>query len=267
MIMELATGWLPELPDARDWDAMSITDTLGVNQRLASDFIDIREYCSPIENQGRLGSCVAQAVAGLAEYMERVYYKRHVDVSRLFLYKIARQLDGLHGDTGSRIRTAMKGLKLFGAPPERYWPYDISKFDDDPNAFSFAYGQSLQAISYYRIDQGDRSRADILSLTKRFIASGWPVAFGFSVYTYNSQTGEFPYPEPGQQPRGGHAIMAVGYDDARVITKTTGALLIRNSWGTGWGDKGYGWLPYDYVLNRLSADFWIMTRKEVVLDS
>lgn len=269
--MDFATGWLPELPDLRDYDAIDIADRVlpppsAIGQSDSLSVVDVRQYCSPIENQGRLGSCTAQAVAGLAEYHERVVYGRHIDVSRLFLYKIARQLDGFVGDTGSHIRTCMKGLRLFGAPPERFWPYNVADFDLDPTSFVFAYGQNLQAIFYYRLDASGRSRSDVLTLIKRFVAICRPVVFGFRVYKSNSQTGEFFFPGSNDRPRGGHAIMAVGYDDGRIIGDRKGAILIRNSWGSSWGEGGYGWLPYDFVLRYLSSDFWVLINKESVMD-
>lgn len=272
------TGWLRELPDLRDFDAMDIVMEVdpgslckaappknGINTALAAK-VDVRKHCSHIENQGRLGSCVAQAIVGMAEYMERRTYGRHIDASRLFVYKMARQLDGFRGDTGAYIRTGMKGLRLFGAPAERYWPYDVSKFDEDPSGFVFALGQNFQALSYYRLDQGARSREDVLRLLKCFVSTERPVVFGFRVYSFGNEKGEFPMPAAGQRPYGGHAVMAVGYDDEYVIGKSKGAILIRNSWGTGWGQKGYGWLPYDYVIQRLSADFWTLFYKEMVMD-
>lgn len=268
----LPTGWLPDCPDWRDWDALSlIVKTAGDNKSktapkttaLPSKF-DARKYCSPIENQSPLGSCTAQAVVGMAEYLERRLYGRHIDASRLFVYKMARQLDGFVGDTGSHIRTAMKALRLFGAPPERYWPYVASQFDVDPPAFVFGYGQNLQALNYYRIDTAGRNRGECLELIKRLVTVYFPSVLGFSVYSSGNEHGEFPMPEPRQRRRGGHAVMVCGYDDERVITRTKGALMIRNSWGTGWGAQGYGWLPYEYVTKHLSSDFWVLFQKETV---
>lgn len=263
-MIRYGTGWLRDLPDIRDWDAQTVFARLAdgpVSAREQEKF-DARRYCSPIENQGRLGSCVAQAVVGLAEYLDRRMFNSHIDASRLFVYKMARQLDGLSGDTGAYIRTGMKAIRLFGAPPEKYWPYDVTRFDEDPTPFVFALGQSWQALSYFRLDIADRDREAVLDLMRRLIQVWYPVVFGFRVYSYGNDEGEFPMPEPGQRARGGHAVAAVGFDDNRVIGKSKGALLIRNSWGTNWGNKGYGWLPYDYVRKHLSSDFWVLLRKE-----
>jgi C1A family cysteine protease len=262
--MVLGTGWLRDLPDLRDWDAMVTLGPMGAQNTFgmeASGF-DGRKYCSPIENQGRLGSCTAQAVVALAEYMERRLFGRHIDASRLFVYYMARKLDNFHGDTGAHIRTAMKAFRLLGAPPERYWPYDIEKFDEEPSRFAYALAQNWQALCYHRIDIRNRSRDECLDLMRGMIARWLPVVLGFRVYSYGTKDGEFPMPSAGDKPRGGHAVAAVGYDDNYKIGNSEGALLIRNSWGTGWGQKGYGWLPYDYVREYLSSDFWVLTRKE-----
>ena len=94
--------------------------------------------------------------------------------------------------------------------------------------------------------------------------------YGFSSFGYSDIKGGIPYPCTGEHAQWGHAVVAVGYDDKMKITnlrcnkKTSGALLIRNSWGSIWGDKGYGWLPYDYVLNKLALDFWSLLRMEWV---
>jgi C1A family cysteine protease len=96
--------------------------------------------------------------------------------------------------------------------------------------------------------------------------------FGFSVYSSIDQagkTGKIPFPVKGEKLLGGHAVMAVGYDDRMKIQnespggpETTGAVLIRNSWGTKWGDRGYGWLPYEYVLRELALDWWSLVKAE-----
>lgn len=271
-------GWSPELPDHRDFlidehpnTARLFTPppTLGAHAAPTAELpssVDLRRYCSPIEDQGALGSCVAQACVGVMEYVERRAMGRHIEASRLFVYKTGRSLLGWRGDTGLYIRTGMKALKLFGAPPEAYWPHDIEAFDDEPTPFCYQYGSHFRIESYYKLDRIGASRTQLLDLCRRVIAYGLPIAFGFVVYSWGDETGAFPLPEPGQKPLGGHAVVAVGYDDDSRIGGSVGALRIRNSWGMGWGHNGYGWLPYDYVRKSLATDFWTIFSQNYVRD-
>jgi C1A family cysteine protease len=235
---------------------------------------DLRAWCSPIENQLNLGSCTANAGVGMVEYFEKRSFGRHVDASRLFLYKVTRNLLGWTGDTGAYLRSVMGALVLFGVPPERYWPYVVAKYDEEPSAFLYAYAQSYQAVNYYRLDPYGTSPSTLLSRIKVYLAGGLPSIFGFTVYSSISQaasTGQIPFPVTSESVLGGHAIMAVGYDDNLKIknssptgVETTGAFLIRNSWGTSWGDHGYGWLPYEYVMRGIATDWWSMIKQEWV---
>src|SRR5207237_4285408 len=113
---------------------------------------DLRAYFSPIEDQGQLGSCTANAAVALLEYFEKRASGKFIDASRLFLYKAERDLLGWTGDTGAYLRTAMEALVLFGAPPERYWPYNIANFDTEPSAFCYAFASNFQGLNYFRLD-------------------------------------------------------------------------------------------------------------------
>ena len=227
---------------------------------------------SEIEDQEALGSCTAQAGAGLVEYFERRASGRHIDASRLFLYKVTRNLLGWSGDRGAYLRTTMGAMRLFGIPPEEYWPYDIQEFDQEPPAFCYAFAQNFRTIQYYRLDLPLTTTKALLNRIKVYLAAGLPSMFGFTVYSSIDQameTGKIPFPSTGERVRGGHAVVAVGFDDRMKINNeypgskaTKGALLIRNSWGKGWGEKGYGWLPYEYVLSGLAVDWWSLLRNE-----
>ncbi len=208
-------------------------------------------------------------------YYERRAFGRHTDASRLFLYKVTRNLMKVRGDSGAYLRTTMGAMVLFGVPPESYWPYTDKEesFDREPSAFCYAFAQNYQTIKYFRHDPAGSKPEDVLHSLKVYLAKGMPFIFGFSVYNSIEQaeaTGFIPFPSKRERMEGGHAVMAVGYDDKLEITnnfsqeKTKGALLIRNSWGTGWGDHGYGWLPYEYVLRGLAEDFWSILKKEWV---
>jgi len=273
-------GWIPDYPDFRDYTEKTeevksiLSPTRGVSRvKNLSGSVDLREWCSPIEDQGSIGSCTAHAGSGVIEYYERKSFKRHIDASRLFLYKVTRNLMKMKGDTGAYLRTTMGAMVLFGVPPEDYWPYtDVEKrFDLEPPAFCYAYAQNYQTIKYYRHDTPGTKADGVLREVKASLSKSHPAMFGFTVYNSMEQaesTGRIPFPSQKEKIEGGHAIVAVGYDDRMKIKnkygkiETTGALLIRNSWGKQWGEKGYGWLPYEYVLKGLAEDFWSVLKKE-----
>jgi len=286
-------GWLPDYPDFRDYTPdvdvvsqklQSSGETQSVKQMLSgvgvakpakaglAASVDLRAWCSSIEDQGQLGSCTANAGVGLIEYFERRAFGNYTNASRLFLYKATRNLLGWTGDTGAYLRSTMGALVLFGVPPENYWPYDIQKFDEEPTSFLYAFAKNFQTITYYRLDPPGTAPATLLTRIKTYLAAGLPQMFGFTVYSSYSQantSGKFPFPMAKESVVGGHAIVAVGYDDKMKIKntgpggiETTGAFLIRNSWGTGWGDHGYGWLPYEYVLRSLAVDWWSLIKSD-----
>ena len=272
-------GWIPDYPDFRDYtekteEVKSILTASGVS-RLKSlpASVDLREWCSPIEDQGQIGSCTAHAGAGIIEYYERKSFGRHIDASRLFLYKVTRNLMKIKGDTGAYLRTTMGAMVLFGVPPEDYWPYtdDEKGFDQEPPAFCYAFAQNYQALKYFRHDPSGTRGEEILKKVKTYLSKGHPAMFGFTVYNSIEQanhTGRIPFPSPKERIEGGHAVAVVGYDDKIKIKnkygkiETIGALLIRNSWGKGWGEEGYGWLHYEFILRGLAEDFWSILKKE-----
>jgi C1A family cysteine protease len=298
----LSFGWIPDLPDFRDYtaDTVSIREILlptglpparvipvpgtvkkagaaaaGRRPKPASlpASADLREWCSPVEDQRSLGSCTANAGVGAIEYYERRAFGRHIDASRLFLYKVTRNLMKMKGDTGAYLRKTMGAMVLFGVPPEEYWPYtdDWEKFDKEPPAFCYAFAQNYKTIQYYRHDPPGVLPGAVLERVKAHLAGGHPSMFGFTVYSsieLADKRGAIPFPGPSERILGGHAVVAVGYDDrVKIATASSGgecmgALLIRNSWGKGWGDNGYGWLPYEYILQGLAEDFWSVLKKE-----
>lgn len=295
MKSKLGMGWLPDYPDFRDHtieqnevptklkplgqkSVKAMLTKVGVAKSSKANIpnsVDLKAYCSPIENQGSIGSCTANAAVGIVEYFERRAFEKHINASRLFLYKVTRNMSHWTGDTGAFLRTTMGALVLFGVPPEEYWQYQIDDFDKEPSAFCYAFAQNYQAISYYRLDPPGTSKNVLLDRIKLYLSAGLPSMFGFTVYNSIGQaetTGKIPYPTRGENANGGHAVVAVGYDDTIKIentnpgaVKTKGALLIRNSWGTEWGPMGgYLWLPYDYVLNGLAVDWWSLLKNEWV---
>jgi len=282
----MGTGWMPDIPDLRDYtdehpEILKFVENLGIPKAkkmkagLASA-VDLRKWCSPVENQLTLGACTANAAVGMVEYFENRAFGKYIDGSRLFVYKTTRDLLGVVGDTGAYLRTTMAALATFGVPPETYWPYtdrqqpgiDNQKtFDEEPTAFIYEMADDFESINYFCHDPFGTpvAPASILNSVKTYLSYNIPAMFGFWVfpsYAHGDVKGSFPFPAPGEQAFAGHAIVAVGYDDNLKITNlvskktTTGALMIRNSWGAAWGDAGYGWLPYDYVLSQYAQDFW-----------
>ena len=153
----------------------------------------------------------------------------------------------------------MGALTLFGVPPEEYWPYDIKNYEKEPPAFCYSFAKNYQAINYVRLDPSGIAKDVLLHSIKDNIAKGFPCMFGFTVYNSIQQsatTGKIPYPCEGEKIDGGHAVMAVGYDDKMSIKnemcdkETKGALIIRNSWGVEWGEKGYGFLALRLCARR-----------------
>jgi C1A family cysteine protease len=267
-------GWIPDLPSVKDYTPETSAIAAIHRKPLASWVsgslparVDLRPYMPPVEDQGELGSCTAHAAVALVEYMQRRATGKHIDASRLFVYYAARYLLGWvdEGDTGAYLRSAMGALALFGAPPERYWPYtdNPKEFNRKPDAECFALGQAFQAVKYFRLDRPVGPEKALYSV-KDYLARGFPSMFGFTVYDEflepkwlaNGRPARVLFPGKNSREHGGHAIVACGYDD------THSALLIRNSWGTSWGDGGYAWMDYRYVLEGLADDFWAVTKQE-----
>lgn len=245
-------GWLPDSPDQRDF----LFSLLKCPARLPKS-VDLRRQCSPVENQGSLGSCTANALAGAVEFLELKDGVKFEDASRLFIYFNERVLIGtVNEDSGAYIRDGIKTLVNQGVCSETSWPYDISKFTKKPPQKYYEEALDHQIISYYRIDT--------LRQMKACLASGFPFVFGFSVYeSFESEevarTGKVKMPKIWERCLGGHAVMAVGYNDNLFSQR----FIVRNSWGEDWGMKGYFTIPYAYLKSRsLSDDFWTIRKQE-----
>ena len=265
-------GWHRDLPDPRDWTPQSDSvlelleglKTIGPSPRKPAAKVDLREFFPTPYDQGPLNSSTIHACTGLVQYFQRrVHGQIAFDPSRLFLYYCTRKLMGLVGDSGASFRKTFQALIQFGAPPEKFWPYDPDRFDDSPDAFLFTYHAEYRNLHYVRLDPPNKTGNEVLGTVRQFLAAGFPCVCGFPVPV--SSTSPFDA-DIRYRPRfdsfwGGQGVVVVGYDDRRQ-RGTRGALLIRNSWGCGWGEEGYGWLPYAYVTNRLAVDFWTVTRAD-----
>jgi len=252
-------GWLPDLPDARDFIYEAPLKMKGAN--VLPSKVDLRKICPPVFNQGALGSCTANALLAAVECGKRLQGQKTKRLSRLFLYYNERDMIGtVSSDSGAYLRDGVKSLNKQGVCLEKEWRYGSStkpgaKFTKKPSKKCYESALDNQIISYWRISPDFQ---DI----RACLADGYPFVFGFSVYSsfmteevYN--TGIMPMPKPYESMLGGHAVMAAGYDDDKEM------LLVRNSWGKEWGDKGYFWMPYEYIFNTKNcSDFWTIREVE-----
>jgi C1A family cysteine protease len=240
-------GWTRDLPDARDftYGAPLIRFPQGLPPS-----VDLRTEFSPVYDQGQLGSCTANAIAGAIEFDQRKQGTKEFTPSRLFIYYNERVMERtVNQDAGAQIRDGIKSVATVGAPPETDWQYDISKFTHKPPRRAYTDAKSDLVSAYARVTQD-------LTQMRGCLAEGYPFVFGFTVYeSFESETvaktGLVPMPRTGEAVKGGHAVVAAGYkDDQRVF-------IVRNSWGSGWGLSGYFLMPYEYLISpHLANDFW-----------
>jgi C1A family cysteine protease len=268
-------GWKRDLNDVRDYTPESApikTILKGAKKTAKSPLppsVDNRKWCTPVKDQGNLGSCTANAGVSMYEYMERKAYGSYgksIEGSRLFVYKNTRLLMGREGwgDSGAYIRTTLGAMRLFGVPNEQYLPYDVERYDNGIDAFVYALGQNFQSIKHFRLDYSSVGVDNIWRM-KEYLVKGYSMQIGFTVFeSYKeaeSNGGFFPFPKDNESPVGGHSVLVVGYNDDK------NAFLIQNSWGESWGDKGFGWLPYGYFFEGangdvLADDVWALTKVE-----
>lgn len=194
----------------------------------------------------------------MTTYFERRATGRLVESSALFLYRAARKLDGLAGDNGVGLRATLRALARFGCPPERYWPYDEARYDVEPEAFAYGFQREFAGLRYFRLDGRGTGGGDVLRQVKTFLAAGFVCVCGAVPTAAPSDNGDFSYPTKFDAPGGGAAFTVVGYDDRRRIRSTKGALLVRGTRGTQFGEAGYGRLPYRFVEEHLACDFWTL---------
>lgn len=267
-------GWRPDPPDIRDYNIMTSLVSAHIYPELdrfspipqptPPSKVDLHKWASPIETQERQDCC---GNAGTS-IMETFYRKLGIEyiLSRRFLYKVTRNSMGLHGDTGATIRDTMKAMAKFGVPLERDWIYSPLFYDVEPSREVYELAAKHQALVYYRLDPPGQPTSYTVIQVKRFLAAELPSMLGFAVFSTIPQIGDsrcdIPFPQTGDKVLGYHAVMIAGYDDDHEIGPDRGAFLIANSWSTDWGDAGYGWLPYRYILEGQACDIWSLVLAE-----
>lgn len=238
-------GWKPDLPDQRDVLYKAPPKVL----KALPTSIDLRANMPPVFDQGDLGSCTANATAAQVWFLDKT---KPAEPSRLFIYYNSRALEGtIRSDSGASIRDSIKSVVRWGFCTDVSWPYHIPYFTRKPSQRSYAEGRLELITQYARVPQEAKT-------IKSVLAQGLPVNFGFTVYesfegAETSTTGVMPLPASNERTLGGHAVLIVGYDDAKEW------YIVRNSWSDQWGDKGYFYMPYAFAHNPgFADDFWVV---------
>ena len=244
MVTKHYYGYRPDLNDQRDFQ---FTPTL---EKLPTS-VDWRSKMPPVYNQGQLGSCTANAIAGAIDYERGAQGESFITPSRLFIYYNERAMENtVNSDSGASLRDGIKSVKNLGDCPESEWKYTISKFKTKPPVKCYTDAIKYKVVQYQRVTVGINSLKQALSLK--------PVVFGFTVYeSFESDTVAFtgivPMPKKSESVAGGHAVVACGYNDSSQ------SVICRNSWGSDWGVGGYFYMPYSYFTGKLTSDYWVIT--------
>ena len=238
-------GWLPDVPDHRD---LLYAAPNAIVRKLPTK-IDLRTKCPQVYDQGALGSCTANALGAAFQFGQIKQSIPDFLPSRLFIYYNERVLiHSVLSDSGAFIRDGIKTMNLQGVCNEKDWPYLTDQFAVKPPQKLYEKATTNQVLSYLRLNN-----ANLIQL-QACLAEGFPFVFGFTVFeSFQSigKNGIMPMPKIKEQRLGGHAVMAVGYDEKKSV------FIVRNSWGKSWGDQGYFYMPFTYINDINKADdFW-----------
>lgn len=282
-------GWLADPPSNADYcpESPNIEEILQESYKgmlgelsvpAAKTKADISKYNSLVKDQTDIGACVGKGTTGNMEHHIKKNYNIDVVLSGRYSYKTTRfSMGSIYdwNDSGAFIRNGFGAAVTHGCPPEQYWPW-ISKgntirneWNDVPHPLVIPYAMNYRIEQYMRLDPADYRPQETLTKIKNAIGvDETPVTFGFTCFSSlfreeTTRSGRIPMRQSGDQIVGGHAVLACGFDDDMIIAGQRGALLIKNSWGLNWGVKGYGWLPYAYILQGAASDFWTILKMNV----
>lgn len=237
------------------------------------------KYLTTTKNQTNLGSCVTFGTFAVAEGILKKLTNKNFDLSELYgYYEMRHTIFDISGDTGGWLRAGMEALVRSGAPPSFTWPYVTNRFEEPPprRADKYADDFMLKDGKYFRLDSYPYIKPEpIIERMKLYLTKGFLLSTGFDCYdslrdSSVDRSGDIPFPSGSEGVIGGHAVCIYGYDNEKQITNpyssqaTKGAFLIKNSWGTGWGNGGLGAIPYEYYLQNLANDTWTILSASIV---
>lgn len=220
--------------------------------------VDLREWDSPIRDQGQEGSCTGFCGTGIMALLYKKYKGESLIFSPQFLYRAERICEGdVDQDGGAQSRTMQAVMNEVGVCLESSDPYTDTGWSNPTTAAQLTEAHKYKTAAYYRVVHRQCGKA--------VLAAGYPISLGISVYESfegdsAAKTGIIPMPNVNTENLlGGHEICCLGYDDSMDMGNGyKGALIFRNSWSSTWGDKGYGYLPYAYWTNFV-MDSWQAT--------
>lgn len=234
---------LSRLPDEK----LKLSSVVPILSKLPL-LVDMRSKMPPVYDQGALGSCTANAFVAAIQFKDPTFYG-----SRLFVYYNTNLIEGnVNIDDGATLADGIKALKKYGVCSETIWPYNINKYTFTPPSLCYVNGLKHMVLSAKNI------QLNAISI-KQSLANNLPIICGIAVYesfetSAVTKTGIVPMPKPNEQLLGGHAVLIVGYDDSKQ------RWILRNCWSSTWGDKGYFYVPYAYLLNpAYCTEMWNLT--------
>lgn len=227
--------------------------------------IDLRYKCPAVYDQGELGSCTANAGCACRSMLAK---QPVLLLSRLFLYYEERNMEGtVAEDSGASVRDICKSVNKYGVCEEKYMPYDVKNFAQPPSYEAMENAQKYKIYAYKKLNSLNEIKQS-LSFRQQPVLAGMDIYESFEGEEI-ARTGIMPMPRSTEQNLGGHAVLIVGYiDHSDVISSLKsifsgkqgpqGYLIVRNSWGSSWGDQGYFYMPYEFLTKGYAYDFWIM---------